>query len=107
MVSVSEKAVEKIREMMDSEGKKNARLRLMASPGGCDGAMFEMVFDDNVSASDNKENFHGIQVVYAKGVEGFVGELEIDYIESLNQSGFTLKNPKATHTCGCGKSQGF
>jgi iron-sulfur cluster assembly accessory protein len=108
MVIVTEKASEKIRDLMEKENKKEgSALRVVAEPGGCAGVKFQLVFDDTVTDHDVKQDQNGLPVVYEKGMEAFVKSLEIDYVEGLDQTGFVMKNADAKNSCGCGKSHGF
>lgn len=102
MITITENAAEKARNMMN--GKDNVEgLRIQVLPGGCAGFSYNMVFD---------KKREGDKVIEVKGFKVFVDEdshmflegSKVDYVESLNESGFKVENPNATSTCGCGHS---
>ncbi|KAI7261219.1 hypothetical protein KC345_g9834 [Hortaea werneckii] len=81
-------------------------LRLGVTPGGCSGFSYAMGFDDNESDQDVYMDIEGLKVVVSKDDIRYLDGLEIDFEESGMTGGFTINNPNATATCGCGSSPG-
>ncbi|MCH7518049.1 MAG: iron-sulfur cluster insertion protein ErpA [Candidatus Dadabacteria bacterium] len=104
MFSVTTKAVEEIKKLLVEENIPDAVLRVRVVPGGCSGFSYEMGFDDEIDKSD--------EIIEADGVRVAIDELSYPYIEGgvldynngLNGTGFSISNPNATGTCGCGTS---
>ncbi|MCH7950326.1 MAG: iron-sulfur cluster insertion protein ErpA [Candidatus Dadabacteria bacterium] len=104
MFSVSTKAVEEIKKLLAEENIPDSVLRVRVVPGGCSGFSYEMGFDDEIEKSD--------EIIEAQGVRVAIDELSYPYIEGgvldynngLNGTGFSISNPNATGTCGCGTS---
>ncbi|OYD07192.1 HesB/IscA family protein [Paludifilum halophilum] len=105
MIHLTEQAGYKVQEMMkDEEQPENLYLRVGVKGGGCSGFTYSMGFDDNKTENDRELAFHGIRVLINKDDEKLIKGLEIDYKESLMGGGFTIHNPNAIATCGCGTS---
>jgi iron-sulfur cluster assembly protein len=99
-VSLTEKAAEKMNELND---EKKEGLRFGVSPGGCAGYTYSMEFGSKKEGDIELED-KGIRVFVEKTSANKVNGVSIDYVESLEMSGFKVNNPNATATCGCGKS---
>lgn len=105
MVHISEAAGHKIKEMMAQEEHSDALyLRLQVKPGGCTGFTYGMGFDKEKHEDDRLFEEKGISVLVDKESIPLINGLEIDYKESMMGGGFTLNNPNAIATCGCGTS---
>ena len=104
MIQISELAGEKIKEMLEAEENPDLFLRLGVNEGGCSGFSYGMSFDDEQSDADEALEFIGIKVVVDKESMKYLNGVEIDYKESGMGGGFTIDNPNATVTCGCGSS---
>ena len=86
-----------------SEMSKGA-LRVAVRNGGCSGMRYELLFDIEEKADDQKLEFFGLPVwVDAESAE-FLDGITIDFSDELNDAGFKVQNPKASETCGCGES---
>jgi len=103
-ITITERASEKIREMIAEENDPGAFLRLGVRPGGCTGFTYSMGLDTEESADDVVLNVNGLKVVVDKTSLRYLHGLEIDYKETAMGGGFSLNNPNATATCGCGLS---
>ncbi|MDQ0188997.1 iron-sulfur cluster assembly accessory protein [Alicyclobacillus cycloheptanicus] len=102
MVTLTDSAAEKLREMLDEEGTENA-LRIYIKPGGCSGFSYGMALDE-VHEGDEVYAIKGIKVaVDSEGLELIDGS-QIDFVDDLTGQGFRILNPNATMTCGCGSS---
>ncbi len=104
IVTITPIAAEKIRALMAKEGKEGYALRFGVVTGGCAGLSYEMKFQK--SAYDNDITFEqqGLNVIVNQESVEFVKGIEIDYVESLKESGFKYRNPNAKSSCGCGTS---
>ncbi|SMG56857.1 HesB/IscA family protein [Paenibacillus aquistagni] len=104
MITISDLAAQKIKEMLEQEENQNMFLRLGVRPGGCSGYSYGMGFDDEETSEDVHLESHGMKVVVDKESIPHLAGLEIDYKESGMSGGFTIENPNAIATCGCGSS---
>ncbi|XID95790.1 iron-sulfur cluster insertion protein ErpA [Paenibacillaceae bacterium WGS1546] len=104
MVNISESATDKIQEMLAAEETPNLFLRIGVQEGGCSGFSYGMGFDDEIHEGDNELNVNGVKVVVDADSMKYLRGLEIDWKESAMGGGFTIHNPNATVTCGCGSS---
>ncbi|GEN33305.1 iron-sulfur cluster insertion protein ErpA [Aneurinibacillus danicus] len=104
MISLTENASKKIKEMIASENNDNLFLRLGVRPGGCSGFSYGMGFDDEAQEGDVFFDTDGVKVVVHKDNIRFLDGVKIDYKESMMGGGFTIDNPNAVASCGCGSS---
>jgi iron-sulfur cluster assembly protein len=101
MISLSERAAGKIREL--AEQKPGAGLRVKVVGGGCSGLQYRMELD---CAQERDKVFErdGAQLIVDKKSFLYLNGSELDYAEELMSSGFRLVNPNVKRTCGCGES---
>jgi iron-sulfur cluster assembly protein len=104
MITISETAKDKITEMLDAEQSNNLFLRLGVKSGGCSGFSYGMGFDDEQNNDDQIVEVQGLKVVVDSDSRKYLNGVEIDYKESAMGGGFTIHNPNASATCGCGSS---
>lgn len=104
MLTITETAGHQIKEMMEAEDGDNLMLRVAVKGGGCSGLSYGMGFDTEMKADDTRFELHGIQVVVDKDSAPILKGVVIDYKESMLGGGFTIDNPNAIATCGCGSS---
>jgi iron-sulfur cluster assembly protein len=104
MIKISDTATDKIKEMLKSEHSPNLFLRVSVKSGGCSGFSYGMGFDDEQKDDDQVLDIHGLKVVVDQESNRFLYGVEIDYKESAMGGGFTINNPNAIATCGCGSS---
>ena len=79
-------------------------LRVAVQPGGCSGLRYAMYLDDQLSDKDVAEEQHGVRIVVDKMSVPYVSQATIDFVDSLEASGFTIDNPAAQSSCACGNS---
>ena len=103
MVTITEKAQEKIRELMVEE-KDSVGLRIYVRGGGCHGYQYGMAFESKVSEDDTIIEKGDVQVIMDSQSAPLLSGSEVDYVDSVQGSGFAIKNPQAKTTCGCGSS---
>lgn len=104
MITLTESAATKVRQLIDQEGEENLALRVAVRPGGCSGFAYEMFFDTDISSDDVASEFDGVKVVVDLASAQLLSGAELDYKDGLEKSGFEITNPNAQKTCGCGQS---
>lgn len=106
MITISDAANDRIKEMLASDEAQNQNmfLRIGVKEGGCSGFSYGMGFDDEQKNDDQVMEINGLKVVVDKESSRFLYGVEIDYKESAMGGGFTIHNPNAIATCGCGSS---
>lgn len=102
MVTVTEGAAQKIQELIAEHGVSMG-LRLFIKPGGCSGFSYGMALDER-RENDRVFEQHGIQVMVEGDSMHLIDGAEVDFADSLSGTGFTIHNPNAVSTCGCGSS---
>ena len=106
MINVTETAAEKITELLAEESKGGAGLRVFVQGGGCSGFQYGLMIDEGEGDPEAD------QVFEVQGVRLFVDPIslrylkgaEVDFVDNNMGGGFTIKNPNAKSTCGCGSS---
>jgi iron-sulfur cluster assembly accessory protein len=104
MVALTETAAGKVKELLEQEGRFDIALRVAVQPGGCSGLRYAMYLDDEVSEVDETAEQFGVRVVVDRMSIPYLKEAKIDFVDSLEASGFTIDNPMATGSCACGHS---
>ena len=106
MITVTDSAARKVKELLEAEGATDLALRVAVRPGGCSGFSYEMFFDGDFADDDETAQFGPDQesvVVEPASAQLLLGAT-LDYKDGLNQAGFAITNPNATRSCGCGQS---
>lgn len=103
MVTISAGAEQKIRELMKEE-QDAVGLRVYVRGGGCHGYQYGMAFESKVGEDDSIIEKGDIKVIMDSQSAPLLSGAEVDYVDSLQGSGFAIKNPQAKTTCGCGSS---
>lgn len=105
MIEITEAASSRIKNMLEQQETPGMFLRLGVASGGCSGFSYAMGFDNEESdADDVYMNVEDIKVVVAKDDLKYLNGLQVDFEESGMSGGFTIFNPNAVATCGCGSS---
>ena len=105
VVSLSERAAAKIRELQAEEPAGEAEvLRLAIQGGGCSGFQYGLGFDRGAQEGDHEFEAHGVRVVVDPFSAPYLQGASIDWLDGLQESGFKIDNPHATSSCGCGHS---
>ena len=104
MITITDTAAAKVKELLDQEYEEGLALRVAVRPGGCSGFSYEMFFDSDVADDDQKATFGQIQVIVDTSSAMLLEGATLDYKDGLNQAGFAIDNPNAQRTCGCGQS---
>jgi len=103
-ISLTKSAVKKLKEIMKNEKKENNMLRVSVLMGGCSGYTYDLEIVPYAPKSDIKKEQDGIKISINSESAEFLDNAEIDFVDTLNESGFKFHNPNATKSCGCGKS---
>ncbi len=106
MLTMTPKAVEKIRGLCQSDEAKGKALRVLVKPGGCSGYEYAFTFDEK-KPGDTALPQPGFEVVIDDKSLPFLEQATIDFSEDATSSGFQISNPKEKGSCGCGKSKSF
>jgi iron-sulfur cluster assembly accessory protein len=104
MVQLTENAVGKVREILDTQDPKPAGLRFAVVGGGCSGFSYSMAFENTPNLLDKTYSFGGLKVFIDQASLLYLDGAEVDYVETVEGSGFKFNNPNVKNTCGCGSS---
>jgi iron-sulfur cluster assembly protein len=104
MVQLTETAVGKVREILDTQEPKPAGLRIAVVGGGCSGFSYSMAFENTPGMLDKTYTYDGLKVFIDQASLLYLEGVEVDYVETLEGSGFKFNNPNVKSTCGCGSS---
>jgi iron-sulfur cluster insertion protein len=104
MITVTESAKSKIHELFAEEGNPNLKLRTFVQGGGCSGMQYGFTFDETQNEDDFEIDAGEIKVLVDSISMQYLSEATIDYVEDTMGANFTIKNPNAQTTCGCGSS---
>ena len=103
-LKLTNKALTKVKSIMKDQNKENTTLRVSVLAGGCSGYTYDMEIVDKPVSTDLNFKQDGINISVDKGSMDYLNGVSIDFVDTLNESGFKFKNPNATRGCGCGKS---
>ncbi|HZC06204.1 MAG TPA: iron-sulfur cluster insertion protein ErpA [Ktedonobacterales bacterium] len=103
LISITPSAAEKVRELLEAEGNPELGLRIFVAGGGCSGLQYGMTLDESQD-SDSIFETNGVRVLIDEMSAEYISGSEVDYVDSLMGAGFTVNNPNAVSTCGCGHS---
>ena len=103
-IQLSTAAAGKVKELLEQEGQPDVFLRVAVQPGGCSGLRYQMYLDDKTGESDVISEQHGVRLAVDRMSAPYLKEAKIDFVDTLEASGFTIDNPAAQGTCACGHS---
>ncbi|GAA4723134.1 iron-sulfur cluster insertion protein ErpA [Brevibacillus fulvus] len=103
MITLTEQAAQKVKEMIATESP-NTFLRVGVRPGGCSGFTYGMGWDQELKEGDQTFEQNGVKIVVDKDSIQYIDGTEIDFKESMMGGGFSIHNPNAIASCGCGSS---
>lgn len=103
-IQISPNAVAKVRALVEEEGNPGLKLRVYVTGGGCSGFQYGFSFDEELTDDDTKIEKEGITVIVDAMSYPYLVGSRLDYQEGLQGSKFTVENPNASSTCGCGSS---
>ena len=105
IIEVTEAAGQRIHELLEKDDKLSTHgLRMKVVGGGCSGLRYELAFDDQLGDADSEIQAHGIRVIIDEKSALYLMGTTLDFVDTLNETGFKMGNPNASATCGCGES---
>ena len=104
-LTLTARAADKVKALMAQEPAGEAEvLRVAIRGGGCGGFEYALGFDRGAAEGDAEAEFHGVRVVVDPASAPYLEGATVDFVESLQESGFKIENPNASGSCGCGHS---
>jgi len=104
MIELSDRAIDKVKEILETQDPKPAGLRIAVVGGGCSGFQYSMAFENTPNMLDKTYDFNGLKVFIDQASMLYLDGAKVDFVETLEGSGFKFDNPNVTRTCGCGSS---
>lgn len=104
MITLTENAISKLRDLFAEENNPSLKLRTFVQGGGCSGMQYGFTFDEDQNEDDFDFNFDGVPVLVDSMSAQYLQGATIDYKEDLMGASFSIDNPNAETTCGCGSS---
>ena len=104
VITVTEAAATKIRELLAEEGKADSGLRVFVQGGGCSGFQYGLMIEESGGVGDQQYESNGVRLFVDPVSISYLRGAEVDFVDTITGGGFTIKNPNATSTCGCGSS---
>jgi iron-sulfur cluster assembly protein len=104
MITITDSAAAKIRELAPAETQEKYALRMRVVGGGCSGLQYQMGLEEEQNPNDKVFVSNGVRVFIDMKSALYLAGAEVDYLDGLMQSGFKISNPNAKTTCGCGQS---
>jgi iron-sulfur cluster assembly accessory protein len=103
-VTLTDVAAEKVKALLEQEGRDDLRLRIAVQPGGCSGLRYQLFFDERSLDGDDVHGFGGVEVVVDRMSAPYLSGATIDFADRIDAQGFTIDNPNASGSCACGDS---
>ena len=103
-ITVTEAAAAELQRAMEAQGKQDMALRIAVLPGGCAGMQYGLSLDSEEQPGDEEFESGSIRLVVGRQDLPLIAGLQVDYVQSVNGSGFKVENPNASESCGCGSS---
>nr|WP_310376520.1 iron-sulfur cluster insertion protein ErpA [Catenuloplanes atrovinosus] len=103
-IILTDVAAEKVKNLLEQEGRDDLRLRVAVQPGGCSGLRYQLFFDERSLDGDIVDDFGGVQVVVDRMSAPYLTGATVDYADRIDAQGFTIDNPNAGGSCACGDS---
>lgn len=105
-VVITDVAANKVRALLEQEGRDDLNLRIAVQPGGCSGLRYQLYFDDRQLDGDSISEFASgkVKVVTDKMSTPYLMGATIDFVDTIQKQGFTIDNPNAQGSCACGDS---
>ena len=106
IVNLTEKAANKVKVLLEKESKNDYGLRVGIVSGGCSGYMYDICLEKSPRENDKVLEEKGVRIFMNPESIAFMKGSTVDYVETLQNSGFKINNPNVKTSCGCGHSVG-
>jgi iron-sulfur cluster assembly accessory protein len=103
-ITITTNAAKRIHQLMEEKELQGHALRVFVSGGGCSGFQYGMAFEPDPRESDMRFSQENVEVVIDPVSLGYMAGASIDYVDDLMGGGFSIQNPNAVASCGCGNS---
>lgn len=103
-VNLTQVAADKVRSLLEQEGRTDLRLRIAVQPGGCSGLIYQLYFDERQLEGDAIRDFDGVEVIVDRMSVPYLDGSTIDFEDTIQKQGFSIDNPNAQGSCACGDS---
>jgi iron-sulfur cluster assembly accessory protein len=103
-IVLTDTAAAKVKNLLEQEGRDDLSLRVAVQPGGCSGLRYQLFFDERQLEGDVLKDFGGVGVVVDRMSAPYLTGATIDFVDTIEQQGFTIDNPNASGSCACGDS---
>ncbi len=104
MLQLTDRAVRKVKALLEAENRPGQGLRIAVKGGGCSGFQYGLSFEDQQRPNDTVLEFEGLKVYVDPMSRLYLANATVDYVEGLQGAGFKITNPNSKGTCGCGQS---
>ncbi|HEY3382703.1 MAG TPA: iron-sulfur cluster insertion protein ErpA [Vicinamibacterales bacterium] len=104
IINVSSTAASKIAELLAEENKLNSGLRVFVQGGGCSGFQYGLMIEEEPGTTDQVYESNGVKLYVDPISVRYLKGAEVDFVDNISGGGFTIRNPNAVSTCGCGQS---
>ena len=104
MIQLTPTAIGKVKEILNAQDPVPAGLRIAVVGGGCSGFSYSMAFENQPGLLDKTYDFDGLKVFIDQASMLYLDGAQVDYVETMEGSGFKFNNPQGKSTCGCGSS---
>jgi iron-sulfur cluster assembly accessory protein len=104
VINVSSMAASKIAELLTEENKQESGLRVFVQGGGCSGFQYGLMIEDGPADTDQVFQSNGVKLYVDPISVRYLKGAEVDFVDNVAGGGFTIRNPNAVSTCGCGQS---
>jgi iron-sulfur cluster insertion protein len=104
MIQLTDSAITKLRDILAEDANPATKFRVFVQGGGCSGMSYGFTLDEEQNEDDFAMEFSGVPVLIDSMSSGYLTGAEIDYKEDLHGSSFSINNPNAATSCGCGSS---
>lgn len=103
-ITLTEAAAQKVQALAATEPEENLHLRIAVAAGGCSGLRYQLTLDDTQLEGDIASESYGVKVVTDPMSAPYLAGATIDFMDTIQQQGFTIDNPNAQGSCACGDS---
>ncbi|WP_405105956.1 iron-sulfur cluster insertion protein ErpA [Micromonospora sp. NBC_01405] len=103
-IVLTDVAAQKVKALIEQEGRDDLRLRVAVQPGGCSGLRYQLFFDERSLDGDVVTDYDGVEVVVDRMSAPYLSGATIDFADRIDAQGFTIDNPNAGSSCACGDS---